>query len=86
MLACKNPGGNIMNFEKLQAIIVEELGVEAEEVTIDASFADDLGADSLDLFELVMSIEDTFGVTIPNEELVNIKTVKNAVDYIEANE
>jgi acyl carrier protein len=86
MLACKNPGGNIMNFEKLQAIIVEELGVEAEEVTIDASFADDLGADSLDLFELVMSIEDTFGVTIPNEELENIKTVKNAVDYIEANE
>jgi len=75
-----------MNFEKLQAIIVEELGVEASEVTIEASFSDDLGADSLDLFELVMSIEDTFGVTIPNEELANIKTVKDALDYIEANQ
>jgi len=75
-----------MNFEKLQAIIVEELGVEASEVTIEASFSDDLGADSLDLFELVMSIEDTFGVTIPNEELANIKTVKDALDYIETNQ
>ena len=74
-----------MNFEKLQGIIVDELGVETEEVTFEASFADDLGADSLDLFELVMSIEDTFGVSIPNEELANIKTVKNALDYIEAN-
>ncbi len=74
-----------MNFEKLQEIIVDELGVDAEEVTVEASFSDDLGADSLDLFELVMSIEDTFGVAIPNEELVNIKTVKNALDYIEAN-
>jgi acyl carrier protein len=75
-----------MNFEKLQAIIVEELGVEASEVTVEASFSDDLGADSLDLFELVMSIEDSFGVTIPNEELANIKTVKDALDYIEANQ
>ncbi len=74
-----------MNFEKLQEIIVDELGVDAEEVTMEASFNEDLGADSLDLFELVMSIEDTFGVTIPNEELANIKTVKDAIDYIEAN-
>jgi len=74
-----------MDFEKLQGIIVEELGVDLEEVTLEASFSDDLGADSLDLFELVMSIEDEFGVAIPNEELVNIKTVKSAVDYIEAN-
>lgn len=74
-----------MNFEKLQELIVDELGVEAEEVTTEATFAEDLGADSLDLFELVMSIEDTFGVTIPNEELANIKTVKDALDYIEAN-
>jgi len=73
-----------MNFEKLQAIIVEELGVEKDEVTMEATFSDDLGADSLDLFELVMSIEDTFGVTIPNEELANIKTVKDALDYIDA--
>ncbi|WZL81512.1 acyl carrier protein [Vallitaleaceae bacterium 9-2] len=75
-----------MEFSKLQDIIVEELGVDAEEVTMEATFADDLGADSLDLFELVMSIEDTFGVAIPNEELANIKTVKDAVDYIEAND
>jgi acyl carrier protein len=75
-----------MEFSKLQEIIVEELGVETEEVTLEATFADDLGADSLDLFELVMSIEDTFGVSIPNEELANIKTVKDAVDYIEAND
>lgn len=74
-----------MNFEKLQEIIVEELGVDTEEVTMEATFADDLGADSLDLFELVMSIEDEFGVAIPNEELANIKTVKDAADYIEAN-
>lgn len=74
-----------MDFKKLQEIIVEELGVDADEVTMEATFADDLGADSLDLFELVMSIEDEFGVAIPNEELVNIKTVKNAADYIEAN-
>lgn len=75
-----------MNFDELKAIIVEELGVEEKEVTIEASFADDLGADSLDLFELVMAIEDTFGVAIPNEELANIKTVKDAVTYIEANQ
>ena len=74
-----------MDFEKLKELIVEELGVDEDEVTKEASFADDLGADSLDLFELVMAIEDTFGVKIPNEELAKIKTVQNAVDYIEAN-
>lgn len=74
-----------MNFDELKAIIIEELGVDDEEVTMEASFSDDLGADSLDLFELVMAIEDTFGVAIPNEELANIKSVKDAVDYIEAN-
>lgn len=74
-----------MNFDKLKELIVDELGVEADAVTMEASFSDDLGADSLDLFELVMAIEDTFGVKIPNEDLANIKTVKNAVDYIEEN-
>ncbi len=72
-------------FEQLKELIVSELGVEADEVTAGASFADDLGADSLDLFELVMAIEDAFGVKIPNEDLVNIKTVQDAMDYIEAN-
>ena len=74
-----------MNFDKLKELIVDELGVEADDVTMEASFSDDLGADSLDLFELVMAIEDTFGVKIPNEDLANIKTVKDAADYIEAN-
>lgn len=72
-------------FEQLKELIVSELGVEADEVTAGASFSDDLGADSLDLFELVMAIEDAFGVKIPNEDLVNIKTVQDAMDYIEAN-
>lgn len=75
-----------MNFDKLKELIVDELGVEADDVTMEASFSDDLGADSLDLFELVMAIEDTFGVKIPNEDLANIKTVKDASDYIEANQ
>jgi len=75
-----------MNFEKLRDIIVEELGVDAEEVTLEATFSDDLGADSLDLFELVMSIEDEFGVKIPNEELANMKTVQDALDYVEAHQ
>lgn len=75
-----------MDFEKLKGIIVEELGVEEDQVTAEASFKDDLGADSLDLFELVMAIEDEFGVAIPNEELTNIKTVQNAMDYIEAHQ
>jgi len=74
-----------MDFKKLQAIIVDDLDAEIEEVTMEARFAEDLGADSLDLFELVMSIEDEFGVTIPNEELANIKTVKDAADFIETN-
>lgn len=73
-----------MNFEKLKDLIVEELGVEADEVIMEASFSDDLGADSLDLFELVMAIEDEFDVKIPNEELSKIKTVKDAVNYIES--
>ncbi|MCF8020201.1 acyl carrier protein [Petrocella atlantisensis] len=74
-----------MTLEALVEIIVEELDVEAAEVVPTASFIDDLGADSLDLFELVMSIEDAFGVAIPNEELANIKTVQDVLDYAEAN-
>lgn len=70
-----------MTFEALKDVIVEELEVAAEEVTPEASFIDDLGADSLDLFEMVMSIEDEFGVSIPNEELSGIKTVQDVLDY-----
>lgn len=74
-----------MTFEELKDVIVEELDADAEEVTLEASFIDDLGADSLDLFELVMSIEDAFGVSIPNEELAGIKTVKDVIEYAEKN-
>lgn len=74
-----------MTFEELKEIIVEELGVEESEVTPEASFIEDLGADSLDLFELVMSIEDAHGVAIPNEELAGIKTVQDVLDYAEKN-
>ena len=74
-----------MTFEALKDLIVEELDVDAAEVTAEASFIDDLGADSLDLFEMVMTIEDEFGVAIPNEELSNIKTVQDVLDYAAKN-
>jgi acyl carrier protein len=71
--------------EKVKAVIVEQLNVEEEDVTEDASFIDDLGADSLDIVELVMALEDKFGISIPDEEAENIKTVGNAVEFISAN-
>lgn len=74
-----------MTFEELKNVIAEELDVDAAEVTAESSFIDDLGADSLDLFELVMSIEDEFGVSIPNEELSTIKTVQDVLDYAAKN-
>jgi len=72
-------------FEKMVELIVEKLGVEPGEVTPEASFIDDLGADSLDIVELIMDIEDEFDLEIPDEEAENITTVKQAVDYIEKN-
>ena len=70
--------------EKIQELVAEGLGVEAEKVVPEASFKDDLGADSLDLFELVMSFEEEFGVEIPTEELEKMNTVQDVMDYIEA--
>ncbi|MEO8504087.1 MAG: acyl carrier protein [Acidobacteriota bacterium] len=70
--------------DKVKSIIVEQLGVEADEVTLDASFTDDLGADSLDIVELVMAFEEEFGIEIPDEDAEKIGRVKEAVDYIEA--
>jgi len=70
---------------KIQELVAEGLGVEAEKVVPEASFKDDLGADSLDLFELVMSFEEEFGVEIPTEELEKMNTVQDVMDYIEAN-
>ena len=71
-------------FERVKKIIVEQLGVEANEVTQEASITDDLGADSLDQVELVMAFETEFGIDIPDEEAEKIKTVGDAVTKIEA--
>ncbi len=70
--------------EKLQAMIAEQLNVEADTVTAEAKFKDDLGADSLDLFELVMSFEEEFGVEIPSEDLENIVTVNDVIEYLKS--
>jgi acyl carrier protein len=70
--------------EKVKSIIVEQLGVDEEEVTPDASFVDDLGADSLDTVELVMAFEEEFGIEIPDEDAEKITRVKEAVEYIDS--
>ena len=69
--------------DKITEIIVEQLGVKAEEVTPEASFVDDLGADSLDTVELVMALEEEFGIEIPDEDAEKIQTVGDAIKYIE---
>jgi acyl carrier protein len=69
--------------EKVKSIIVEQLGVDAEEVTNEASFTDDLGADSLDIVELVMAFEEEFGIEIPDEDAEKIGRVREAIDYID---
>jgi acyl carrier protein len=71
--------------EKVKSIIVEQLGVDEEEVTLEASFTEDLGADSLDIVELVMAFEEEFGIEIPDEEAEKISNVREAVEYIQNN-
>ena len=71
-------------FEKLRKIIVEELGVKDEDVTLDATFVDDLSADSLDIVELVMSIEEEFNIEIPDSTAEKITTVRDVVEYIKS--
>jgi acyl carrier protein len=71
-------------FERFKALAVQVLAVDADKVTKEASFADDLDADSLDLAELVMSLEDEFDITVEEEELEDIKTVGQALDMVEA--
>ncbi len=72
-------------FEKLQEVIADKLSVEASEVTMEATFRNDLGADSLDLFEVVMGIEEEFGIAIENEDVEKIQTVGDALNYIKEN-
>ena len=70
-------------FEKVRSIVVEQLGVEPDEVAIESTFIDDLGADSLDIVELIMAFEEEFGIEIPDEAAEKIKTVKDVVTYID---
>lgn len=72
-------------FEKVKKIIVEQLGVEEEDVVLEASFIDDLGADSLDIVELIMALEEEFDIEIPDNEAEKIVTVNDAVEYIKSN-
>ena len=74
-----------MVFEKVKDILVDQLDVEEEKVTMEALIIDDLGADSLDLVDLVMSLEEEFDVEIPDDQVENIKTVGDIVKYIEDN-
>ncbi|MBO4533247.1 MAG: acyl carrier protein [Treponema sp.] len=71
-------------FEKMQKLIVEKLDIDAAKVTLDASFRNDLGADSLDTYELVYAIEEELGVSIPDEKANEFETVRDAYDFIKA--
>lgn len=71
-------------FEKIQAIVADKLSIDAESVTMEASFIDDLNADSLDIVELVMALEDELDMEIPDEDVENFKTVGDVVQYVKA--
>ena len=71
--------------QKVKEILAEQLGVDAGKITLETNVATDLGADSLDLVEILMSLEDEFGVSIPDEQIAEIKTVKQIVDFINSN-
>ncbi len=71
-------------FDRVKKVTVEKLSVKEDEVVATASFQEDLGADSLDVVELVMALEEEFGTEIPDDDVTNLKTVQNAVDYIKS--
>ena len=73
-----------MEFERVKNVIVDQLSVDADEVTLEASFLDDLGADSLDVVELIMGLETEFDIEIPDEDAEKISTVGDAVEYIKS--
>ena len=70
--------------DKIKSIVVDQLGVDEDQVREDASFVDDLGADSLDTVELIMALEEEFDIEIPDEDAQKIKTVKDVIEYIES--
>ena len=70
--------------EKMSKMIAEQLNCDASEITSETSFKDDLGADSLDLFEMVMNLEEEYGIEVPAEELENIETVNDMIEYLES--
>lgn len=74
-----------MTFDKIKTILAEQLDVDEDSLTLETDIAKDLNADSLDVVEILMSIEDTFDVEIPDEEIENIKTISDLVEYIENN-
>lgn len=78
----KNKGGNIMEFEKLQMVISEVLSIEPEEVRMEMSFTDDLGADSLEIYQIMMGIEEVFDVAIDESSVEQIETVEQALQAI----
>lgn len=71
-----------MIFEKIRSIIAERLSLEEDEIKMDSHFADDLGADSLDVVELIMALEEEFDIEIPDEDAEKVSTVQNVVEYI----
>lgn len=71
-------------FDKIKEVLVEQLNIDEDEITLDADIKRDLGADSLDILQLLMAIEDEYGITIPDEELANFTTVQDVVDYMES--
>ena len=73
-----------MEFERVKNVIVDQVSVDADEVTLEASFVDDLGADSLDVVELIMGLETEFDIEIPDEDAEKISTVGDAVEYIKS--
>ena len=72
-----------MEFEKLQSIIAEVLNVDADEITPETTFVDDLGADSLDVFQIIMGIEEEFDIEIPDRNIKDFRTVKDVIEFIE---
>lgn len=74
-----------MIFEKVKTILAEELGADEETITLETAIDSDLGADSLDVVQILVSIQNEFGIEIPDEEIENLRTVGELVDYIQAN-